>query len=304
MKKQKATWKCNDCINHRYECLICHKMGYDANYYEQMIEQGLIEEKEGAETLKKKLRFRRKPKRKSNDDDYEASSHVPKRKGGVKQNPLIHNPDVVFKCLVKTCGRFYHVECIQNYDYGSKERFSDLTKFRCPSHFCCTCHETGNTKHLVQCMLCSHATHVSCLNDKSGHRISKLYYLCSDHSVPKGTPTWDPNKKKMITDDGGYGPWERKREERRNRTPRPHAEKPVYEEIHYDVPIEKYTGNWCRYCGARRSRWECVCGLRSSGFMKGPWGPKTLCVVHYVSWFRTKKLDLSAYVGLARESEV
>ena len=77
MKKQKATWKCNDCINHRYECLICHKMGYDANYYEQMIEQGLIEEKEGDETLKKKLRFRRKPKRKSNDDDYEASSHVP-----------------------------------------------------------------------------------------------------------------------------------------------------------------------------------------------------------------------------------
>ena len=53
MKKQKATWKCNDCINHRYECLICHKMGYDANYYEQMIEQGLIEEKEGDETLKK-----------------------------------------------------------------------------------------------------------------------------------------------------------------------------------------------------------------------------------------------------------
>ena len=33
-----------------------------------------------------------------------------------------------------------------------------------------------------------------------------------------------------------------------------------------------------------------------SGFMKGPWGPKTLCVVHYVAWFRTKKLDLSDYV--------
>ena len=35
-----------------------------------------------------------------------------------------------------------------------------------------------------------------------------------------------------------------------------------------------------------------------SGFMKGPWGPKTLCVVHYVAWFRNKKLDLSAYVRL------
>lgn len=38
--------------------------------------------------------------------------------------------------------------------------------------------------------------------------------------------------------------------------------------------------------------------LISSGFMKGPWGPKTLCVVHYVAWFRTKKLDLSAYVRI------
>ena len=30
--------------------------------------------------------------------------------------------------------------------------------------------------------------------------------------------------------------------------------------------------------------------------MKGPWGPKTLCVVHYVNWFRKKCLDLSDYV--------
>lgn len=35
-----------------------------------------------------------------------------------------------------------------------------------------------------------------------------------------------------------------------------------------------------------------------SGFMKGPWGPKTLCVVHYVDWFRKKVLDLSAYVRM------
>lgn len=36
-----------------------------------------------------------------------------------------------------------------------------------------------------------------------------------------------------------------------------------------------------------------------SGFMKGPWGPKTLCVVHYVDWFRKKVLDLSAYVKMS-----
>ena len=38
--------------------------------------------------------------------------------------------------------------------------------------------------------------------------------------------------------------------------------------------------------------------IECSGFMKGPWGPKTLCVVHYVAWFRTKKLDLSPYVSV------
>ena len=43
--------------------------------------------------------------------------------------------------------------------------------------------------------------------------------------------------------------------------------------------------------------------VRSSGFMKGPWGPKTLCVVHYVAWFRTKKLDLSAYVRTKRADD-
>ena len=44
--------------------------------------------------------------------------------------------------------------------------------------------------------------------------------------------------------------------------------------------------------------------IKRSGFMKGPWGPKTLCVVHYVSWFRTKKLDLSAYVGERGDGDV
>jgi hypothetical protein len=45
------------------------------------------------------------------------------------------------------------------------------------------------------------------------------------------------------------------------------------------VPAEEfdytaYQGDWCRYCGARRS----------SLFSTGPWGPHTLCVAHYVKW--------------------
>lgn len=251
--KKRDTWQCEDCINHSYECMICHERGYDANFYDELVKSGTIEEPEdGDENIVRRLKNKkRRSKRRSNDDDYEAySSHGGKKKGTFKQNPLVHNPNVVFKCLVKTCGRFYHVNCIQSLEYGSKERFADLTRFRCPCHFCCTCHETGNTKHLVQCMLCSNASHVACLSESCGHRMSKLYYICKNHDIPKGIPTWDPNKKRMISDDLSYKTRER-RSEKRNR---PKAEKQTYEPINYTVPIEEYKGNWCRYCGARRSR--------------------------------------------------
>lgn len=252
MRKQRDTWECQDCQNHRYTCWICHKEGYDANFYQQMIEQGLIEGDTGEVEKKVKVKKRRQ-RRRTNDDDYEAyNGHSSRsRKNSTKQNPLVNNPNVLFKCLVKTCGRFYHVQCIQNLEYGSKERFSDLTRFRCPAHFCCKCHETGNTKHLVLCMLCSNASHVGCLEATLGHRISKLYYICNQHSVPRGIPSWDPNRKRAISDESFST---RDHERSRPRPPRPHVEKPVYEPIEYSVPIEQYKGNWCRYCGARRSR--------------------------------------------------
>lgn len=43
--------------------------------------------------------------------------------------------------------------------------------------------------------------------------------------------------------------------------------------------------DWCRYCGCRYS----------SNFTQGPWGSKTLCTVHYISWKQNKTLDLSDY---------
>lgn len=45
------------------------------------------------------------------------------------------------------------------------------------------------------------------------------------------------------------------------------------------------TAPWCHYCGARQS----------SAWSRGPWGPKTLCVPHYVSWHQKKSLSLDAY---------
>eukprot|EP01015_Nassula_variabilis_P036593 TRINITY_DN9480_c0_g1_i4.p2 TRINITY_DN9480_c0_g1~~TRINITY_DN9480_c0_g1_i4.p2 ORF type:complete len:228 (-),score=32.12 TRINITY_DN9480_c0_g1_i4:111-794(-) len=40
-----------------------------------------------------------------------------------------------------------------------------------------------------------------------------------------------------------------------------------------------------RYCGARFS----------SNFTKGPWGPRTLCTIHYIDWNQKKKLNLDEY---------
>ena len=37
---------------------------------------------------------------------------------------------------------------------------------------------------------------------------------------------------------------------------------------------EHHNLDWCRYCGARYS----------SNFTKGPWGPRTLCTIHYIDW--------------------
>eukprot|EP01015_Nassula_variabilis_P021940 TRINITY_DN3971_c0_g1_i3.p1 TRINITY_DN3971_c0_g1~~TRINITY_DN3971_c0_g1_i3.p1 ORF type:complete len:283 (+),score=31.92 TRINITY_DN3971_c0_g1_i3:70-918(+) len=66
-------------------------------------------------------------------------------------------------------------------------------------------------------------------------------------------------------------------------------EKVSYEDLGIDSPkpeaYDGYTAEWCRYCGARYS----------SNFTKGPWGPRTLCTIHYIEWNQKKKLDLSSY---------
>ena len=51
------------------------------------------------------------------------------------------------------------------------------------------------------------------------------------------------------------------------------------------VELDRKGLPWCRYCGARDT----------SGWSRGPWASKTLCIPHYVAWWQKKKLDLSAY---------
>lgn len=73
--------------------------------------------------------------------------------------------------------------------------------------------------------------------------------------TPKPIPRWDANIEIKILDKSVY------------------------------VDLDKKGLPWCRYCGARDT----------SGWSRGPWASKTLCIPHYVAWWQKKKLDLSAY---------
>lgn len=57
-----------------------------------------------------------------------------------------------------------------------------------------------------------------------------------------------------------------------------------------DFNYETWKQDWCKYCGARFA----------SNFTKGPWGPRTLCTVHYIAWYQKKKLNLIAYKELPK----
>mmetsp|Transcript_4717 Transcript_4717/g.8359 ORF Transcript_4717/g.8359 Transcript_4717/m.8359 type:complete len:1668 (+) Transcript_4717:195-5198(+) len=77
---------------------------------------------------------------------------------------------------------------------------------------------------------------------------------------------------------------------RRRRAPRAKPKpEPVIEMLDPEVYEQRTKEElpWCRYCGA----------VESSGWSRSPWGPKMLCIVHYVEWFQKKTLDLSEYEG-------
>ena len=64
------------------------------------------------------------------------------------------------------------------------------------------------------------------------------------------------------------------------------AAKPVIVEESIDPSFyDTYEGDWCRYCGARDT----------SGWSKGPWGDRKLCIIHYIRWWQKKTLDLSPW---------
>ena len=72
-----------------------------------------------------------------------------------------------------------------------------------------------------------------------------------------------------------------------------HTETPSYNDGTTTTYIDPsfyatYEGNWCRYCGARTS----------SGWSRGPWGSRKLCIIHYVRWHQKKNLKLTQWSSI------
>ena len=66
----------------------------------------------------------------------------------------------VFKCSVKTCGKFYHLECVSGFHLS---KYVTNDKFVCPAHFCSSCSEPANVgkgyKAVIRCIRCPVAYH-------------------------------------------------------------------------------------------------------------------------------------------------
>ncbi|OMJ68517.1 hypothetical protein SteCoe_34011 [Stentor coeruleus] len=204
----------------------------------------------------------------------------------------------VIKCSLNNCGKFYHISCLPN---------KPKKRFMCPWHYCVQCKTTGNSKALLQCTRCPKAYHLRCYN-RNVVRLNKKFIVCHQHKQPNKAPTYVSQKaqlKELVHDiksklneySSKYSylsmieePKERKerKEHKEPTTKKKRKEKveddneSLYAQYKLTKPerfdYENYKGEWCRYCGARKSRWG-----------SGPWGRKTLCEAHSFEW-KNKRL--------------
>ena len=79
------------------------------------------------------------------------------------------------KCSVFKCGKFYHSQCVRQYEltqfWGSSEAF------RCPIHYCDICEKSGDSMAMLSCLRCPTAYHVRC-SPEGAIRFTKKAVLC------------------------------------------------------------------------------------------------------------------------------
>jgi len=207
----------------------------------------------------------------------------------------------LIKCSISTCGKSFHSTCVK----GSGKRLI------CQRHACGICNLSSNSKSILQCIRCPNAFHLKCYK-RQYLRLNKRYIICHNHKANMQTPVYPvpaskselketakliKQKIKEISEDylglsildkedqkkgkkraGSKSAPEPTKKPKVRKGKSPEQAKMLLVKFGM-VPAEEfdyttYQGDWCRYCGARRS----------SLFSTGPWGPHTLCVAHYVKW--------------------
>ena len=194
----------------------------------------------------------------------------------------------VVKCSLNSCGKFYHLSCLATKPKG---------RFMCPWHYCVQCKATGNSKALLQCVRCPKAYHLRCYN-RNIVRLNKKYIVCHQHKQPNKPPVYISQKtqlkeivqslKTKLNEYSSKYSYLSLNEENKEPTKKKRKEmndeelESFYQKHNLCKPAEyDYLNSkteWCRFCGARKSRWG-----------SGPWGRKTLCEIHSKEW-KNKKI--------------
>lgn len=220
------------------------------------------------------------------------------------------NDEIVVKCSLNGCGKFYHIDCL-----SAKPK----KRFMCPWHYCVQCNATGNSKALLQCTRCPKAYHLRCYT-RNVVRLNKKFIVCHQHKQPNKPPIYPSQKAQMkeivqqlklkvaefsqkysclsIIEEVKEPPIKKKnkkeKKEKKDKKEKKKEKKGKETEVnskpttvdlylkHNLSPPEEcdyknYQQEWCRYCGARKSHWG-----------SGPWGRRTLCEVHSSEWIQKK----------------
>jgi chromodomain-helicase-DNA-binding protein 7 len=97
------------------------------------------------------------------------------------------NKDKVEKCIVGSCNKFYHLECLKanpNVDFYINNK--KINRFRCPHHYCSGCGISGNSVQILQCVECPTSYHLKCFRaDRFAIKLTKKFILCGKHSYLK-----------------------------------------------------------------------------------------------------------------------
>ncbi|KAK9841359.1 hypothetical protein WJX74_004479 [Apatococcus lobatus] len=93
----------------------------------------------------------------------------------------------VRKCSLGVCGRFYHMTCVEKLELTQMAKKG--MHFRCPQHYCASCHKSGDGIDMVKCLRCPTAYHSSCM-PKHLQRLVPPHkvILCDQHADEAGPP--------------------------------------------------------------------------------------------------------------------